>query len=167
MTIDVPYVSILASTTSSITLTYWYSISFRYMSTGSVTFTTPRKSVSVRTRFIQHGRYRHDPHYGRPSWPLKTLQLHLLGPRPPLVPSVTKLLIFQSTHPLGKRYPPWPCRGGCQRLCRFPQRSVPRGPQLNCTLFFSSLLWVYEDKFTQLEYSALCSSVMSSVSVPL
>ena len=50
--------------------------------------------------------YRHDQHSGRPYQPLKTLQIHLPVPRPPLVPSVPNLRICQSSHPSGKIFPP-------------------------------------------------------------
>ena len=53
--IAVPSAPILSSTTSSMTLTYCWPISFRCTATGSITVTTPRKSLSVHTQFLQHG----------------------------------------------------------------------------------------------------------------
>ena len=98
-------------------------------------------------------RYCHDQHSGRPYQPLKTLQIHLPVPWPPLFPSVPNLLFCQFTHPSWKIFPPWTCRGVRQRLCRFPQGSVTRGPHSNGAVFLSSILWVYENKFTQVDYS--------------
>ena len=54
-TISVHYDRILAATTSSMTLNSCWPISFRCTSTGYVKVTTPRKSVSVGTRFLRYG----------------------------------------------------------------------------------------------------------------
>ena len=54
-TIAVPSATVLASTTSSMNLTYCWSTSFRCTATGYIMVTNPRKSLSICTQFLQHG----------------------------------------------------------------------------------------------------------------
>ena len=136
----VPSDPILVSTTSSMTLTSRWLIYLRCMATGSVTVTTPRKSVSVCRRFLQHGVL--SPQ--RTFWKAALTPEKLVAPPPGTLTSsctvsykLTSLRIFP---PVSKIFPNWPCCGGRQRLNRFTQGSVPRGPHSNGAVFLSFIL---------------------------